>query len=173
PGGAAAAAAPESGRRAAGVSCIDLRQQPKERRTRLHRAAGGNGGLVRRARRLRRAGAARAARAARAGNRIRPTTAKEATPMNEAAPLTVLIYYQNEKRAEEVRSLVARRFPQLTVRAVSARGDAEALVEEADVIAGWGFPTDLLARARRLRWFHKFAAGVDDVVAAVTLPPQA
>ncbi|MFS8523255.1 MAG: D-2-hydroxyacid dehydrogenase [Limnochordales bacterium] len=93
--------------------------------------------------------------------------------MNEAAPLTVLIYYQNEKRAEEVRSLVARRFPQLTVRAVSARGDAEALVEEADVIAGWGFPTDLLARARRLRWFHKFAAGVDDVVAAGTLPPQA
>lgn len=90
-----------------------------------------------------------------------------------AATVNVLIYYQSVKRAHEVRDIVAGRFPQLAVHAASTPEEAEQLVGEADVIAGWGFPTLLLPKATRLRWFHKFAAGVDDIVKAGTLPEQA
>lgn len=93
--------------------------------------------------------------------------------MAHDSAVNVIIYYQDTERAEKVRDMVAARFPQLTVHAVSTRADAEKLVSEADVIAGWGFPTELLTEATRLRWFHKLAAGVDDVVAAGTLPKQA
>lgn len=86
---------------------------------------------------------------------------------------TVLIYYQNEQRAEEVRAIVAERFPQLPIEAVSTPEQAEARIGQVDVIAGWGFPPALLAKASKLRWFHKFAAGVDDIILAGTLPEQA
>lgn len=87
--------------------------------------------------------------------------------------VTVLIYYQNAKRAAEVQELVTQRFPELSVVAVSTPADAEAHVGQADVIAGWGFPPALLKEAGNLRWFHKFAAGVDDIVSADTLPETA
>lgn len=93
--------------------------------------------------------------------------------MTTPANVTVLIYYQNPKRAAEVQEIVTQRFPELSVVAVSTPGDAEAHVAQADVIAGWGFPPALLKHAEKLRWFHKFAAGVDDIVSAGTLPESA
>lgn len=93
--------------------------------------------------------------------------------MPHDATVNVMIYYQDVQRARTVRDMVAAGFPELTVHAVSSPQDAERLVAEVDVIAGWGFPTALLAKATRLRWFHKLAAGVDDIVAAGTLPKQA
>ncbi len=68
--------------------------------------------------------------------------------MGEPAPTTVLIYYQSKERAREVRSLVSERFPQLSAHAVSTPEQAEALVGQADVIAGWGFPPALLTPRR-------------------------
>lgn len=93
--------------------------------------------------------------------------------MSREATINVIIYYQDAERARKVRDMVAARFPQLVVHAVSTREEAERLAPEADIIAGWGFPPDLLTKATRLRWFHKLAAGVDDIVTAGTLPKQA
>src|SRR5690606_34590491 len=63
------------------------------------------------------------------------------------------------------------RFPQLTVHTAHTPQDAADALERVEIIAGWGFPPSLLGQAPRLRWFHKFAAGVDDLVLSGAVPP--
>jgi len=82
----------------------------------------------------------------------------------------VLVYHINPQRARSVQDGVRARFPNLTVHVASTPAEAETVVDRVEIIAGWGFPSGLLARAGRLRWFHKLAAGVDDVVLSGALP---
>jgi glyoxylate/hydroxypyruvate reductase A len=48
--------------------------------------------------------------------------------------------------------------------------EAAAAVEEAEVIYAWGFPTELLPRAKRLRWVQGMGAGVDAFLQPGLLP---
>lgn len=84
----------------------------------------------------------------------------------------MLIYSKKAEGPEALRRLVLERFPELTVHVASTPHEAEAVLGQVEVIAGWGFPPELLAKARRLRWFHKLGAGVDDLVLSQALPPH-
>ncbi|HEY8418159.1 MAG TPA: D-2-hydroxyacid dehydrogenase [Limnochordales bacterium] len=82
----------------------------------------------------------------------------------------LLIYHIKPERVRIVRDRVRARFPDLTVHTASTPAEAEAVIDRVEIVAGWAFPSPLLAKAGRLRWFHKLAAGVDDVVLSGALP---
>ncbi|MCA6119974.1 D-2-hydroxyacid dehydrogenase [Bradyrhizobium sp. WSM 1738] len=75
--------------------------------------------------------------------------------------ITVLV---NDAAADSYVALILQRFPE--VRVLSAK-DAVLLdrhIAEADILLGPRFPVDLLAKARRLRWFQCSNAGIDSVL---------
>lgn len=83
----------------------------------------------------------------------------------------LLVYYRDPQRAQAVRDIVQARFPDLTIYTASTPEEAEPVLDRVEIIAGWGCPPGLLSKASRLRWFHKLAAGVDDLVLSGALPP--
>ncbi|MFO7312417.1 MAG: D-2-hydroxyacid dehydrogenase [Bacillota bacterium] len=83
----------------------------------------------------------------------------------------LLVYYRDPRRAQTVRDIVQARFPDLTIHTASTPEEAEPVLDKVEIITGWGVPPALLSKAKRLRWFHKLAAGVDDVVLSGALPP--
>ncbi|MBO8140638.1 MAG: D-2-hydroxyacid dehydrogenase [Firmicutes bacterium] len=92
--------------------------------------------------------------------------------MASSKRVTLLIYHPAREQALQIRDVVAARFPQLCIGVAATAEQARPLVAGADIIAGWGFPPELLAGARRLRWFHKLGAGVDDLVLSDRLPAE-
>jgi phosphoglycerate dehydrogenase-like enzyme len=50
--------------------------------------------------------------------------------------------------------------PDMRVVVTHDRAEIDALLEEIEIAAGW-FPTDLLLRSPRLRWFQQWGAGAD------------
>lgn len=83
---------------------------------------------------------------------------------------SLLIYYENETRAQQIAAMVAERFPQLSPRVATTPDAAAGAVADAEIIVGWGLPVKLLREATRLRWFHKLGAGVDDLIMVDGLP---
>lgn len=73
------------------------------------------------------------------------------------AALSVLITGEvNEEQLQQIRAAA----PTATCRYFSQQRDLEAVIDEADVVAGSVSP-EALARASRLRWVHSWAAGPD------------
>ncbi|HWI66352.1 MAG TPA: D-2-hydroxyacid dehydrogenase [Symbiobacteriaceae bacterium] len=78
--------------------------------------------------------------------------------------LTVLIYHA--ARAAEYADLLRPLLPEARLLPCQTRDEAAAAIAEADLLFSWKFPTDLYARAGRLKWIQAMGAGVEDLVAA-------
>jgi glyoxylate/hydroxypyruvate reductase A len=72
---------------------------------------------------------------------------------------TVLVYHPDEAKAYA--ALVRAPRGRVRVTACATRDEAAVAVAEADILYAWKFPTDLFARAPRLRWLQAMGAGVD------------
>ena len=57
-----------------------------------------------------------------------------------------------------------RDFPGVTFESPATREEADALLPEAEVVLGFAARPELLAGARRLRWIHSTAAGVEGIL---------
>src|SRR5262249_28634717 len=87
------------------------------------------------------------------------------TPQPPGASMRVVLYF----RIKEVRwtvgdddlRAVQARYPQVEFVRVTEDDDLPAAVSDADVFFGFHFPPALFATARRLRWIHSAAAGVE------------
>lgn len=84
---------------------------------------------------------------------------------------TMLIYYENVKRADEMATVVRERFPQISVNVATSPEQGRAAIGDAEIVVGWGTPKGLLEQAPRLKWFHKLGAGVDDLMMTEQIPP--
>ncbi|MDR7549486.1 MAG: D-2-hydroxyacid dehydrogenase [Armatimonadota bacterium] len=76
-------------------------------------------------------------------------------------PLVVLVLARIEDRHVEMIRAVD---PRVRVIAAANAERAAAAAPEADVIVAWQIPDVVLDRARRLRWIHATAAGVDGLL---------
>ena len=68
----------------------------------------------------------------------------------------------NLPRAEVARLSAA--FPDVTFDAPATREEADALLPRADVVLGFAARPEVFATARRLRWIHSTAAGVEGIL---------
>lgn len=84
-------------------------------------------------------------------------------------PVPVLLYHPDD--AAEYARLVRAPRGAVRLHVASTREEAEAVIAEAEVLYAWGFPVELLPRARRLRWVQAMGAGVDRFLEA-GLPPE-
>ena len=72
----------------------------------------------------------------------------------------LLLSFSPEEIASEAVEATRAAAPDMRVVATRDRAEIEALLGEIEIAAGW-FPTDLVARAPRLRWFQQWGAGAD------------
>ncbi len=77
---------------------------------------------------------------------------------------TILIYHAS--RAAEYLSLLQPLLPEHRLIPCATPDEAERVIAEADILLGWRFPSDLFARAGRLRWVQSMGAGVEDLIEA-------
>ncbi len=89
--------------------------------------------------------------------------------MPRPGPITVLVYHPDE--VQTYARLVRAPRGRVRVRTAASAQEAVPHVEEMDVLYAWGFPTQLLPRARRLRWVQVMGAGVDRFLDA-PFPPN-
>jgi glyoxylate/hydroxypyruvate reductase A len=79
------------------------------------------------------------------------------------------VYHPDE--AQTYARLVRAPRGQVRVRVASTPAEALPYVDEMEVLYTWGFPSNLLPRARRLRWVQVMGAGVDRFLDA-PFPPK-
>ena len=79
--------------------------------------------------------------------------------MPPKGPVSVLVYHPDE--AQAYARLVRSPRGQVRLRVASTPETALPFVEEMDVLYTWGFPTELLPLAKRLRWVQVMGAGVN------------
>jgi len=79
--------------------------------------------------------------------------------MPPKGPVSVLVYHPDE--AQAYARLVKAPRGKVRLRVASSPEAAAPHVEEMDVLYTWGFPTDFLPRAQRLRWVQVMGAGVN------------
>jgi glyoxylate/hydroxypyruvate reductase A len=72
---------------------------------------------------------------------------------------TVLVYHPDE--AADYARLVRAPRGRVDVVACATPAEAAGVVADADVIYGWRFPSDLYAKATRLRWLQAMGAGIE------------
>lgn len=89
--------------------------------------------------------------------------------MPRPGPITVLVYHPDE--AQTYARLVRAPRGRVRLRVASTPGEALPYVDEMDVLYTWGFPSNFLPRARRLRWVQVMGAGVDRFLDA-PFPPK-
>jgi phosphoglycerate dehydrogenase-like enzyme len=89
--------------------------------------------------------------------------------MPPKGPVSVLVYHPDE--AQAYARLVRTPRGQVRLRVASTPETALPFVEEMDVLYTWGFPTELLPMARRLRWVQVMGAGVNAFLDA-PFPPK-
>ncbi|HLN64822.1 MAG TPA: D-2-hydroxyacid dehydrogenase [Symbiobacteriaceae bacterium] len=77
---------------------------------------------------------------------------------------TVLIYHTS--RAERYADLLRPLLPEARLLPCATPEEAARHVGEAVALFSWRFPTELFARAPRLRWVQAMGAGVEDLVVA-------
>jgi phosphoglycerate dehydrogenase-like enzyme len=90
-------------------------------------------------------------------------------PMPPKGPVSVLVYHPDE--AQAYARLVRAPRGQVRLRVASTPETALPFVEEMDVLYTWGFPTEFLPMARRLRWVQVMGAGVNAFLDA-PFPPK-
>ncbi|MBI2461097.1 MAG: D-2-hydroxyacid dehydrogenase [Candidatus Rokubacteria bacterium] len=83
-------------------------------------------------------------------------------------PVSVLLYHPDA--AADYARLVRAPRDRIRLHVASTREEAELHLAEAEVLYTWGFPGELLPRAKRLRWVQIMGAGVDRFLTA-PLPP--
>jgi glyoxylate/hydroxypyruvate reductase A len=79
--------------------------------------------------------------------------------MPPKGPVSVLVYHPDE--AQAYARLIRAPRGQVRLRVAATAEAAMPFVEEMDVLYTWGFPTELLPKARRLRWVQVMGAGVN------------
>src|SRR5262249_6190106 len=84
-------------------------------------------------------------------------------------PVSILVYHPEE--AQTYARLVRAPRGRARVRVASTPAEAAPYMEEMEVLYTWGFPTDLLPRAQRLRWIQVMGAGVNAFLDA-PFPPK-
>ena len=84
-------------------------------------------------------------------------------------PVSVLVYPPDE--AQAYARLIRAPRGRVRVRVASSPTEALPYIEEMDVLFTWGFPSQLLPGARRLRWVQVMGAGVDKFLDA-PFPPR-
>jgi glyoxylate/hydroxypyruvate reductase A len=89
--------------------------------------------------------------------------------MPPKGPVSVLVYHPDE--AQAYARLIDAPRGRARVRVASNPAEAAPHVEEMDVLYTWGFPTDLLPKATRLRWIQVMGAGVNGFLDA-PFPPK-
>jgi glyoxylate/hydroxypyruvate reductase len=82
----------------------------------------------------------------------------------------ILIFSGDRASAERCRALVGERFPRAEIGVATTQDEAAAWADRAEIAYGWGFPPELFARTRSLRWIQKMGAGVEDVIANPLVP---
>lgn len=84
-------------------------------------------------------------------------------------PVSVLLYHPDA--AADYARLVRAPRDRIRLHVASTREEAVPHLPEAEVLYTWGFPGELLPRAKRLRWVQIMGAGVDRFLTA-PLPPD-
>ncbi len=84
-------------------------------------------------------------------------------------PVHVLVYAPDD--AEAFARLVKAPARSVVLHVCHTPAEVAGAIEEAEVIYTWGFPTELLPRAKRLRWVQTMGAGVDAFLRPGLLPP--
>jgi phosphoglycerate dehydrogenase-like enzyme len=79
--------------------------------------------------------------------------------MPPKGPVSVLVYHPDE--AQAYARLVRAPRGQVRLRVAATPETALPFVEEMDILYTWGFPTELLPLAKRLRWVQVMGAGVN------------
>ncbi len=77
--------------------------------------------------------------------------------------MKVLVY---NRMAEHYRSALAERFPDVEVAAGNDEAHLGEHIGDAEILLTFRFPTEVLSRARRLRWIQLTSAGAEQVLAA-------
>lgn len=78
-----------------------------------------------------------------------------------AEPLRILVVADVTERHLQ---MIRQAAPQAQIEQTVDRGRVVRQAEHADVIVGWNVPREAVAQARRLRWIHSTAAGVDQLL---------
>jgi glyoxylate/hydroxypyruvate reductase A len=89
--------------------------------------------------------------------------------MPRPGPVSILVYHPDE--AQAYARLVRAPRGRIRVRTASSAAEALPHLEEMEVLYTWGFPSELLPHARRLRWVQVMGAGVDGFLDA-PFPPK-
>lgn len=76
----------------------------------------------------------------------------------------ILIYHATA--AQKYADLLGPLLPEARLIPCTSPAEAAERVAEADLLFSWRFPTDLFARAERLRWVQAMGAGVEDLINA-------
>ncbi len=79
--------------------------------------------------------------------------------MPPKGPVSVLVYHPDE--AQAYARLIRAPRGQARIRVAATPEQALPYVEEMEVLYTWGFPTQLLPMAKRLRWIQVMGAGVN------------
>ncbi len=79
--------------------------------------------------------------------------------MPPKGPVSVLVYHPDE--AQAYARLVRAPRGQIRLRVAASPEAALPFVEEMNILYTWGFPTELLPLAKRLRWVQVMGAGVN------------
>jgi phosphoglycerate dehydrogenase-like enzyme len=64
-----------------------------------------------------------------------------------------------------------RAFPEIEITRAQPDQLVDALAD-ADAVAAWSIPEDAIANAKRLKWIHRGAAGVEDLITSTLLGPD-
>lgn len=76
-------------------------------------------------------------------------------------PITMLVFANLEDRHVAQIQAVD---PRVRVRSATDLGKAMELAPQAEIMVGWNVPREAVQRARKLRWIHSTAAGVDQLL---------
>jgi glyoxylate/hydroxypyruvate reductase A len=82
--------------------------------------------------------------------------------MRRPGPILVYSIYQSDIARFE--RLLARALPDVSIHCASSPQQATPYLDDAVILYGWGFPPEMPARMRKLRWLQKMGAGVDEII---------
>ena len=81
-------------------------------------------------------------------------------------PERVLVYSKYAGDLDAFRRVLASQLPEVPCAFASSLEGAKPYLEDAEILYGWGFPSDMLRAMPKLEWVQKMGAGVDDIICA-------
>jgi len=79
-------------------------------------------------------------------------------------PGPILIYSIYQSDLVRFQRLLAGALPDVAIACASTPEVAASHLDDAVILYGWGFPSDMLEQMPKLRWLQKMGAGVDDIL---------